>query len=329
MSKWRQGSLTTKKTIQNEAAINGQKEAKKKGADIVKHWDATLDGRTRPEHREADGQIREIDEPFDIGGEKMQAPGVGGSARNVCNCRCCLLQRARWAMDEDELNTLKERAEYFGLDKLKDFEDFKEKYLGAATAIEKGSYLETIKRIGANVVDLDYIKSEDFRKKFNQITDNSAVNDALRKYATAMLTHRNGTDGEDLYIIDTQGNLVIRKISGKNELGVKISEDESSALRMRYPNGAIGIHNHPTNILPTGSDFAAAGYRKYKFGIVATHTGKVYKYAVGNKPFLPRMLDDRIDKYTKSPYNLNVEKAHMRALNEMVKEYGIVWQELE
>ena len=98
---------------------------------------------------------------------------------------------------------------------------------------------------------------------------------------------------------------------------------------MNYPNGAIGIHNHPTNILPTGSDFAAAGYRKYKFGVVATHTGKVYKYAAGNKPFLPRMLDDRIDKYTKSPYNLNVEKAHIRALNEMVKEYGIVWQELE
>ena len=57
--------------------------------------------------------------------------GVGGSPRNVCNCRCCLLQRARWALDEDELNTLKERAEYFGLDKTDDFGDFKNKYLKA------------------------------------------------------------------------------------------------------------------------------------------------------------------------------------------------------
>lgn len=71
--------------IQNEAALDGQRGAKKKGADIVKQWDSTLDGRTRDEHRECDGQIREIDEPFDVGGEKMQAPGVGGSARNVCN----------------------------------------------------------------------------------------------------------------------------------------------------------------------------------------------------------------------------------------------------
>lgn len=115
--------------IQNEAALDGQNHAKKKGADIVKQWDATLDSRTRPEHREADGQIRELDEPFDIGGEKMQAPGVGGSARNVCNCRCCLLQRAKWSLDEEELQALKERAAYFGMDKSKDFEEFKQKYL--------------------------------------------------------------------------------------------------------------------------------------------------------------------------------------------------------
>mgnify|MGYP004456253539 CR=1 FL=1 len=115
--------------IQNEAALDAQDEAKKKGADIVKQWDATLDDRTRPDHQVADGQIREIGDSFDVGGEKMKAPGVGGSAKNVCNCRCCLLQHAKWALDEDELEELKERAAFFGLDKSKDFENFKQKYL--------------------------------------------------------------------------------------------------------------------------------------------------------------------------------------------------------
>lgn len=128
--------------IQNEAALNGQNEAKKKGADIVKQWDSTLDGRTRPEHREADGQIRELDEPFDVGGEKMEAPGVGGSARNVCNCRCCLLQRAKWALDEDELKALEERAAYFGLDKSADFDDFKQKYLKTTREVDTIIYKE-------------------------------------------------------------------------------------------------------------------------------------------------------------------------------------------
>ncbi len=42
---------------------------------------------------------------------------------------------------------------------------------------------------------------KEFGKKFNQLTNDSATNNSLRKYAKAMLTHRNGTDGEDLYII--------------------------------------------------------------------------------------------------------------------------------
>ena len=115
--------------IQQQSALNALEEAKEKGANSVKQWDATLDGRTRPDHQVADGQIRELDEMFDVGGEKMRAPGIGGSARNVCNCRCCMLPRPRWMLDEDELNKLKERAAFFGLDKTKDFEDFKQKYL--------------------------------------------------------------------------------------------------------------------------------------------------------------------------------------------------------
>lgn len=118
--------------IQNQAALDAQFKAQEKGADIVKQWDATLDDRTRPEHAEADGQIRKLDEDFLVGGEWLPAPGIGGSAGNVINCRCACLQRATWALDEDELETLKERAEFYGLDKTADFEDFKKKYLKAS-----------------------------------------------------------------------------------------------------------------------------------------------------------------------------------------------------
>jgi len=115
--------------VNQEGFLDAGTEAKNKGADIVKQWDATLDRKTRPWHQEADGQIREWNEYFIVGGEKMKAPSVGGSARNVCNCRCQLLQRAKWALDEAELKTLQDRASFFGLDKEQSFEDFKQKYL--------------------------------------------------------------------------------------------------------------------------------------------------------------------------------------------------------
>lgn len=86
--------------VQNEARMDAMKAAKNKGADIVKQWDSTLDGNTRPNHRLLDGQVRELDESFEVSGMKVDAPGHFGIAAEDCNCRCCLLQRARWALKE-------------------------------------------------------------------------------------------------------------------------------------------------------------------------------------------------------------------------------------
>lgn len=116
--------------IQQTSARDAQYAAKKKGADVVKQWDAALDARTRDSHARVDGEIRELDEKFSNG---LKYPGdPSGGAAEVVNCRCTANTRARWALDDEELHTLKERAEYFGLDKTENFEDFKQKYLKAA-----------------------------------------------------------------------------------------------------------------------------------------------------------------------------------------------------
>lgn len=119
--------------IQITAADHAQHKAKEKGANIVKQWDATLDSRTRDSHMRVDGEIRELDEPFSNG---LMYPGdPSGDAAEVVNCRCALLQRAKSALDESELETLKKRAEYYGLDKTKNFDDFKAKYLQASAPL--------------------------------------------------------------------------------------------------------------------------------------------------------------------------------------------------
>lgn len=115
--------------IQNQSAMDTMYAAKEKGADIVKQWDATLDGATRESHAKVDGEIRELDKPFSNGLQFAGDPN--GGAAEVVNCRCATLQRARAALDEEELETLKERAAFFGLDKSEQFDDFKKNYLKA------------------------------------------------------------------------------------------------------------------------------------------------------------------------------------------------------
>lgn len=118
--------------IQQTSSRDAQYAAKEKGCDVVKQWDASLDGRTRDSHARVDGEIRELDEKFSNG---LMFPGdPSGSAAEVINCRCTSNTRAKWALDDGELQTLKERAEYFGLDKTKSFEEYKQKFLTAAEA---------------------------------------------------------------------------------------------------------------------------------------------------------------------------------------------------
>ena len=123
--------------IQQAATADARDAAKERGCDVVKQWDGTLDGDTRSTHRKLDGQIRETDEPFEMDGKTAMYPGDFGKPEEDCNCRCVALTRAKWALDEDELKQLKERAEFFGLDKTKDFEDYEKKYLKAAETLDK------------------------------------------------------------------------------------------------------------------------------------------------------------------------------------------------
>lgn len=113
------------------ATYQAQLDAKNAGCRVVKQWDATMDSRTRRTHAQLDGQIRELEDYFEIEGTNKRAlyPSGFGKPEEDINCRCVSLQRAVWALDEEELETLKKRAEYFGLDKTDSFKEFKKKYL--------------------------------------------------------------------------------------------------------------------------------------------------------------------------------------------------------
>lgn len=56
-----------------------------------KMWLTAIDNRTRDGHINANRQVVDAEASFSVGGESLQAPGVGGSASNVVNCRCTVV----------------------------------------------------------------------------------------------------------------------------------------------------------------------------------------------------------------------------------------------
>lgn len=88
--------------INQEASFDAMTKAKEAGADVVKKWDSTLDSRTRPHHSQLEGQIRELDEPFEVAGLQAMYPSGFGKAEEDINCRCVVLEIGRWELDEDD-----------------------------------------------------------------------------------------------------------------------------------------------------------------------------------------------------------------------------------
>jgi hypothetical protein len=117
-------------------------KAKERGADIVKQWDSALDARTRPTHAAIDGQIREIDEPFESEGHMAMHPGGFGIASEDINCRCVMLQRARWALDGDGETEDEQEEESLN------FEQFKERQRAEARDAFAGARVAGLPKSG-------------------------------------------------------------------------------------------------------------------------------------------------------------------------------------
>lgn len=146
--------------VQQQASFNMAQKAQSRGADIVKQWDSTLDGRTRESHREIDGEVRELDEKFSNGLLFPKHPD--GAAGEVINCRCVMLQRARWA-----LNNGFTKMDNFGgvlesFDTPKDYETFKKAYFSK----ENVAYMNFV-----NKMELKYDKALSDPEKYLDESD--------------------------------------------------------------------------------------------------------------------------------------------------------------
>ena len=177
-------------------------------------------------------------------------------------------------------------------------------------------------------VDLDYINSDAYKAKFKNISDNPQLNQAIYKYSKAMLTHQSGDYYEDLTSLSLDGSLV-GQTSGKVKYETRYSKRIKETVQAASPYSLVSIHNHGTNVPPSGADFGSAGEKRYAFGIVVCHNGKLYKYSAKNaRPFAASIIDTKVDIYRKPPYDMSENDAFLRALNDAQKAYGIEWSEI-
>lgn len=84
---------------QNAGRYDAYNRLTNNGVELTLEWAATLDNRTRHEHRLMHGQRRDVGEPFEVSGVKIMYPAQTGSFMSIenapqeliWNCRCTIL----------------------------------------------------------------------------------------------------------------------------------------------------------------------------------------------------------------------------------------------
>ena len=83
-------TMTT--SAENAGRVNSYKRAAGMGIKMRQMWLATIDGRTRHEHRLLDGQSVEVGKPFKVDGNEIMFPGdPAAPGYLIYNCRCTLI----------------------------------------------------------------------------------------------------------------------------------------------------------------------------------------------------------------------------------------------
>jgi proteasome lid subunit RPN8/RPN11 len=131
----------------------------------------------------------------------------------------------------------------------------------------------------ATLVNKTYIESGEYRRKFDGITDNPAVNKTLYESAKKALKHRSGTLFEDMYWIDADtGELILEVTDSAIERKINYTDNIKKKLNENKDRKIITLHTHPGSMPPSLADFNVNNQYEYWRGVVAGHNGKVFVY---------------------------------------------------
>lgn len=300
---------------QNAGRLDTYSAARDMGIKLKKRWLATLDGRTRHEHRILDGQTVDIDKPFTVDGYELMYPGdTSAPGYLVYNCRCTQIaevdgedtssggRRARdpetgesvlvgdmtyaeWAGWKKEQAIVKEKAEL----NLHSMQDCKEALLND---------------IGFNLVEDSFVRNVDERLAIDctkQLHNLEQTFGAVKK-STGSICSVSGGRATDAYV------------------GAKVTDPTNQNLSLC----PIAFNSYKSNVTETLSQIES-GYimpalKENASIYTVTHE---YGHMVQNTVIKKAMEDYGLEKLKASiDYSKKTEKARL-------KQYKKIWEDTE
>lgn len=182
-------------------------------------------------------------------------------------------------------------------------------------------------RYGRNkdtLVNKTYINSGEYRRKFDNLTENPDVNKAIYDSAKKALKHRSGTEFEDMYWFDSNtGVIIAQEINSTDKRAIVYSE--KTRLAVEKSTELIALHTHPSSMPPSVADFNSCFRNNYRIGYVACHNGKIFAYT-SSQEISESLYELYISDFISSGFS--EYDAQLNALNKIKENHAIDFWEV-
>lgn len=138
------------------------------------------------------------------------------------------------------------------------------------------------------------VASKGYRAKVADAVGGDAA-DGVHASIKRILTHRGGTNGEDLYAIDLATGRTVTSCVNSSvgsavvppaKFGKKVAADIEGGRRVAL------LHNHPRSGIPSMADLLAVGSKGCEMGIIAAHDGSIYTFEKVSEPDASYNVDE-------------------------------------
>lgn len=231
---------------------------------------ATLDDRTSEICQDMDGKHFKLTD---------MKPGTNAPPMH-CNCRSCIAPYFDDAKDSGRAarNLETGKTEIVPADMT--YPEWKKTYVKPSEFINEERLVKNVGNKGPYTVAYDFINSKKYHDNFENLTDHKPVNEALYKKSGEILCHRNGTEYEDIAMLDSKTGETLaenQSASGANKFKSGLTRAQSAYLENLGKTFEV-LHNHPGSSMPSLADIKGLFARELAVAsTVIGHDGSVYR----------------------------------------------------
>ena len=160
--------------------------------------------------------------------------------------------------------------------------------------------------------------SKDYKAKVKKAVPDDAV-DGVTRTIRQMIKHRDGTNGEDLFLIDLSDGRTISSVTTSTiPKGVRPTKTFENKRKKALESGVsyATLHNHSESSPPSPTDLLSHAINGADLGIIACHDGGIYTYRIVKAPDVGYNITERSLERVYLAYANRGEKKLFQAIEE-------------